>query len=376
MTQKRESNSMILNFSTQINDGLTQTSADGASLAFDKKYGIMFCSYMPGPQGRYGESRGRISLSYFPASQPTNIKFVTVEEGDDVYCNNIFGLGEGKVRVFYERNSREDCDHFTCYKDYDYLTDTLSEEKVIKLKKENGEIVPLTESEQFEYLEKNGFSDYTYKKSEQVSFGSHTIFNADDGYTYGVITSYIAEPILYRSEDNLETIEIFAICPYLAQYEMDYKFLNGKIYAIFRTDRDINSISYTVSDDMGKTWSEPVELKESIQCRPRLIVYNNSILMSYNYFNDDTKHRPEIQQGRTSVRICYGDNIDPDKNTVVADLYSKCGIVNICLIDILNDVYMAYSTSELALEYQNGNPKVRGKDAIRYVKLGDLIPEE
>ena len=39
------------------------------------------------------------------------------------------------------------------------------------------------------------------------------------------------------------------------------------------------------------------------------------------------------------------------------------------------DVYMAYSTSELALEYQNGNSKVRGKDSIRYVKLGDLIPE-
>ena len=30
----------------------------------------------------------------------------------------------------------------------------------------------------------------------------------------------------------------------------------------------------------------------------------------------------------------------------------------------------------VALEYQNGNPMVRGKDAIRYVKLGDLIPGE
>ena len=56
------------------------------------------------------------------------------------------------------------------------------------------------------------------------------------------------------------------------------------------------------------------------------------------------------------------------------DLYSKCGIVNVCLIDVLNEVYMAYSTSELALEYQNGNPMVRGKDAIRYIKLGDLTP--
>ena len=33
---------------------------------------------------------------------------------------------------------------------------------------------------------------------------------------------------------------------------------------------------------------------------------------------------------------------------------------------------MAYSTSILSLEYQNGNPLVRGKDAVRYVNLGDL----
>ena len=38
----------ILNFSTQISNGLSETGADGASLAFDSKYGIMFCAYMPG----------------------------------------------------------------------------------------------------------------------------------------------------------------------------------------------------------------------------------------------------------------------------------------------------------------------------------------
>ena len=75
-------------------------------------------------------------------------------------------------------------------------------------------------------------------------------------------------------------------------------------------------------------------------------------------------------QGRTSIKLAYGE-----EKTVVADLYRKYGMVNIAIVDILNDVYLAYSTSELALEYQNGNSKVRGKDSIRYVKLGDLIPE-
>ena len=65
-----------------------------------------------------------------------------------------------------------------------------------------------------------------------------------------------------------------------------------------------------------------------------------------------------------------GDDIS--EYGTVADLYSKYGIVNVCLADILGDVYLAYSTSVLALEYQNGNRLVRGKDAIRYLNLGDL----
>ncbi len=56
----------ILNFSVQISNGFKETSADGAGLVFDSKYGIMFCAYMPGFQGSYGESRGKICLSYFP----------------------------------------------------------------------------------------------------------------------------------------------------------------------------------------------------------------------------------------------------------------------------------------------------------------------
>lgn len=364
--------SKILENSIQISDGLTQTSADGASLAFDKKYGIMFCAYMPGPQGHYGESRGRIALTYFPASQPTNSRTVDVIVEKDVYVPNIIGLGDGKVRVLYEKNSRFDGDHHIGYKDFDFLTGTLSEEKLVKLKKEDGTIAYLTGSEQFAYLKAHGYTGQTYWPTEQIAIGGHTIFRAEDGYCYGSITSLLAQPILYRSKDDMATVEFFAIFPELAQYEFDYKFLDGKIYAIYRTDRAENSISFSISSDGGKTWLPSIDFEESIQCRPRIIVYGGDILMSYHYFNDDTQNRPKIQQGRTSLRIVYGRDAD---RRVVADLYSKCGIVNACIIDVLGDVYFAYSTSELALEYQNGNPQVRGKDAIRYIKLGDLSRE-
>ena len=366
----------LLEHSVQINDGFTQTSADGASLAFDTKYGIMFCFYMPGMQGHYGESRGKVSLTYFPASQPTNSRTIDVASGRQEYGPQIIGLGDGKVRLFYEINSQAEGDHEIRYKDFDFLTGELSEEKILMLRLNDGSLVPLTQSRQYAYLEERGYYRHKFCHTEQLFVAGSQVFRGDDGLLYGAISSYLCEVILYRSRDNLATVEFFAVCPHVAQYEFDFKYLNGKIHAIFRTDRDMDAISYATSDDDGKTWSEPVHLKDSIQCRPRIVIHNGHVLLAYNYFNGDCGNRPLVQQGRTAVRMLFGENADPNTNTVVADLYSKYGIVNICLIDILGDLYLAYSTSVLALEYHNGNPRVRGKDALRYVCLGDLTPEQ
>lgn len=376
--------SEILEKSVQINDGLTQTSGDGVNMAFDIKYGIMFCIYMPGHQGSYGESRGRIALTYFPASQPTNTRTIEVASGHTEYMPQIISLGDGKVRLFYEEDSMSDTDHVLSYKDYDYLSGVLTEAKTIMLRKDDESIVPLTQGEEFRYLEERGYNNHQYLCTEQICLGGHTIFKGDDGYHYGAISTYLSEVILYRSKDNLATVEFFAICPYVAQYEFDYKILNGKIYALFRTNRDVNSISYTISDDMGKTWTEPIEIEESIQCRPRVIIHNGRVLMSYNYFNDYTGNRPPIQQGRTAIRLRLGEAENPHDNPIVSDLVSRYGVVNVALTDVYGDVYLAYSTSELALECQNyllqsayvtDSPVGRGKDAIRYVKLGDLTIE-
>lgn len=366
----------ILDFSTQINDGMTQTSGDGINMVFDSKYGIMFCFYMPGMQGSYGESRGRVCLTYFPASQPANSKTIEIASGRAEYVPQIVSLGDGKVRMLYEINSKSAGDHEIRYRDFDFLTKELTEEKTVMLRQENGSIVPLTQSRQNFYLEERGFRNHQFRQTEQINLGGHQPFRGEDGLLYGAISTYLSEVILYRSHDDLATVEFFAVCPHVTQYEFDYKYLNGKIHAIFRTDRDVDAISYTTSDDDGKTWSEPVHLKDSIQCRPRIVIHNGHVLLAYNYFNGDCGNRPLVQQGRTSVRMLFGENGDPNTNTVVADLYSKCGIVNICLTDILGELYFAYSTSMLALEYHNGNPRVRGKDALRYVRLGDLTPEQ
>lgn len=358
-----------LEMSTQINDGFTQTSADGACLAFDSKYGIMFCAYMPGQHGRYGESRSKISLSYFPASQPTNIRFIDISEGNDEYLPNILGLGDGKVRVFYEKFSREDGDHPLCYKDFNYLNNELSEEKYVMVKKTNGEIVPYSLSAVFGYLESNGCYDHIYCKTEQI--GCCTPFRYGE-YVYGGAVSFLSETVLFRSKDDMATLEFFSVFPKQVQYEFDYRIVDDKIYAIYRTEKEVDSICYVFSSDMGKTWSEPVVIEESVSCRPRIICSDGQIIVAYNHYNSDTDNRPEVQQSRTSVRFNIVKNDTVSNENIVEELHSKYGIVNICVVDILGDLYMAYSTSELALEYQNGNSKVRGKDAVRYMKLGNL----
>ena len=360
---------LSLENAVQINDGLKQTSSDGAALAFDSKYGIMFCAYMPGFLGDYGESRGKISLSYFPASQPTNIKFLDVSFGNEEYVPNIISLGNGKVRILYEKFSRADGDHPVCYKDFDFLTQTLSEEKIVMLNKQDGSVIPLGISETFKYIEVNGYFDHRYVKTEQHIIGGCTYFRGEDGYLYGALSTEVGETVLYRSKDDHASVEFFAVYPRRVQYEFDYKILNGIIYAIYRTDRAKDAIGYSVSKDMGKTWTEPEYFKDSIQCRPRLIIHENQVLTVYNYYNSDSGNRPRVIDGRTAIRIHLGENPVNDDTTMIADLHSKYGVVNIAVCDVLGDVYLVYSTSVSALEYQNGTPYVRGKDALRYLKL-------
>lgn len=356
--------------SVQINDGLTQTSADGAVLAFDKKYGIMFCSYMPGRQGSYGESRGKISLSYFPATQPTNIRFVDIAEDDDVYCSMCIPLGNGRVRVIYEKHSKADRDHSVCYKDFDFLSQDLSEEKEIMVKRADGTLSKLCLSEVYAYLDSKGLHNYRYCPTEQ--WAACAPFVHKDGKAYAAYTTVYSEPVLYRSDDNFATVEFFAAYPKAIEYEFGFRILDGKIYAIYRTENQVGSIHCTTSDDMGETWSEAIAIEDSIPCRPGIVVHKNKILISYNHYNEDTGSRPKIQQARTSIRFKYGVNDNPSNYPIVGEVYRKYGTVNTSMIDILNDVYFAFSTSEAALENHNGNPIVRGKDAIRYVKLGDV----
>ena len=101
--------------------------------------------------------------------------------------------------------------------------------------------------------------------------------------------------------------------------------------------------------------------------------------MAYNYYNDDAKNHRIVTRTRNAVKLRIVDNDDPNKCTVAADLINKWGLVNVSVVEILGIVYIAYSTSELPVEYINYDgpgPVVNGKDSMRYVKLGYIGKKE
>ena len=136
---------------------------------------------------------------------------------------------------------------------------------------------------------------------------------------------------------------------------------------------------FTSSKDMGKTWTEPVMLEKSINCRPRMLHYNGGILMAYNYLYTEAPPSKILNNNRTAIKLCMVNPENPNESEVLAELYNRREIVNISVAEIFGDVYLAYSTSEAPLEYINyfgpNIPVIHGKDAIRYVKLGNFMED-
>ena len=356
----------ILDKSVQVNDGLTQTNASAVECHFDKKYGIVFCAYLTG-FGNYGEQKGKVGLSYFPATQPTNSRHIIISNEEGVYEPNILGLGDGKVRVFYVK-SYGDKQYY--YKDYNYISQILSEEKPVKVNIDNN-LIPLTPGWYKDYLIQKGYTDF-----ETAEYKGHgLIMTSDlksfDNCVWGTLTSYDYYPIIFKSQDNMETITPVAIYPIICDFELDLCFHNKIMHSVARCHD--GTIKYSKSPDFGKTWSKPYILENGSSCRPQITVYNNQLLIGYNIKDTNTDYRPPVSD-RTHIKLLLGNNEDPNTYKCILDLHSNYGIVYFRIIDILGDLYMAYSDSQIGLQTINTDEKEEdGKEAVRYVKLGHLI---
>ena len=70
---------------------------------------------------------------------------------------------------------------------------------------------------------------------------------------------------------------------------------------------------------------------------------------------------------------------DPNRCTLAADIFFRYGLVNASVMAVSDEIYLGFSTSLIPLQclnYGGEDPHIHGKDAIRFVRLGQLKGEE
>ncbi len=357
---------------TQINDGLTQPSADASAIVYDKVNGLVFVSYMIGLPKHYGEASGTICLSIFPPAQPTNIRHRVIDTGvgqaRGVLCTAHYQIGDGKTRMMFTTTREEFAAY---YRDYDFFTDTVSERVEVLLRTDNGD-VRLDNASYRAYLKTKGI---VCESPREPIINKVCRFN-DEFYT-AVSVDGTGSPILCRIEDNV--LVPFAVCPEEMTYEFRYIINDDGIFGAYRIppdDHGTGHAAYTVSTDMGKTWKTTV-YEDGIQSRPDIIEYYGKPLYIYNYKSDKSiENMPPMHNFRNAIKMIYDGK-------VIVDLFSKYGIVEHESISICGDLYMAFSNTMQGLSTENGKawvedgrPVEQGKEAIQWTNLGYILGDQ
>jgi len=354
---------------TQISDGLTQTAACASAVVYDKQNGLVFVSYKTGLPKRYGESTGKLCLSVFPPSQPTNIRHRVIDIGvgqsRGLLCTAHYLVGDGVTRMMFTTTRGELA---TYYRDYDFMTDTVSERTEVFLRTDEGD-VRLNNATYRAYLDKLGL----HVESEAEPIINKVCRYKDELYT-AISVDATGYPILCKIEDNI--LVPFAVCPEPMTYEFRYMINDSGIYGVYRVppdDHKTGHAAYTVSTDGGKTWNTRI-YQDGIQSRPDIMEYYRKPLMVYNYKSDKSiENFPPMHNFRNSIKMIYDGE-------VILDMFSKYGIVEHETISIRGDLYMAFSNCPQALSTENGaawiedgSPVEQGKEAIEWMKIGYLL---
>ena len=359
---------MILNerFLVQINDGLSEIAACGSAVAYDREYGIAAVLYNTGNHGHYGESTGKICLSMFAPSQPHNCRRRVVDygvgESRGCLCNAIYPLGGGIFRVAFTLTKGDIAGY---YRDYDFLTDSLTERREMFFRTSRGD-ERLTSESFRRYLGDNGF---VIRNTEPPFINKVTSF---DGRVYTAVTNEGWNyPVFCTIEEN--ALVPFAIFPELNTYEFRFYADGSGIHGVSRIppdDHGTGHCAYVRSADGGRTWEKTV-FDDGVQSRPDILSYRGKPLVIYNYKSDlPTENMPPMHNHRNAVKFVHDGK-------VILDVFSKYGIVEHETIVIAGELYSAFSNCPLALSTENGkaweeegHPVEQGKEAVQWIKVG------
>ena len=152
--------------------------------------------------------------------------------------------------------------------------------------------------------------------------------------------------------------------------------MDDGIHGVFRVppdDHGTGHAGYTFSADGGRTWQTRI-YADGIQSRPDILEYGGKPTVVYNYKSDrPVGNFPPMHNSRTAIKMVRDGR-------VILDLFSKYGIVEHETVSVCGDLYMTFSNCPQALSTENGaawieegRPVEQGKEAIEWMRLGNLL---
>ena len=359
----------INNFKKQISDGFLNA-ASAAHFSINKK-GLGVVSYLGGIGSNFGESPGRIMLSVFPITQPTQAKHYLIKEGEMAFESNSMLLSDDVVRVNYFLKGYDFVNvKQNKFRDFTISTQTLGDEQQAKISY-NGTQYDLNNESISTILSMVGIS-------ANYNWGVIDVCRPvlKDGFKYKALCSvsmpnFNPQPIVFvRSNDNFATMEYVGVlnvpCMYECQIEYDSSL--GRWHILYRTT---SGISYVNTADFS-TFSAEQVISSSITSRPWIIPYKGSFLIVTNKTTNVSGVAgsvPVNPRSRIVGQILNPANVNLSQ--VVFDISSRYGIVYPSLVNRNGELHMVFSDGSSEIEFSN-NGGNQCKDAIFYYKIGEL----
>lgn len=349
-----------------INDALRQTSASAVVSAFDTRYGLIGSIYLAS-NGTYGEQRGWVQLAVYSPSKPHDVLYKDIAVGNLSFEPNIVAIGDGVFRCYYMYSGKNNPYY---YRDYNAVTDVLSEEFIVKV--DIGGVESDFVFNTFNnYLIANGFTDMG-TSAEGIIFTSQ--IKLYDNKLWGTATLNGGwYPVVIFSEDNGITWKPHSIVPFKAHYECEIDWFNGVLHIATRNDVRNWYIRYD-----GTTFSTPEPIVGSAVSRPQVRRYNGGILIGVtthclSKYSGNFPDAMVAAWGRRGFRLYWTNT---NSTTLITqwkellNIQSKYGFVYFSFIDIYNDLYVSWSDEQLASKVLNGaSSTLEGKECVKSIKM-------
>ncbi|MBQ6597232.1 MAG: hypothetical protein IJH79_06730 [Lentisphaeria bacterium] len=320
------------------------TSSSAPISCFDPVRKMIFTPYHAAYR-EFGEQASVFALAAIPVPGVDRASSSVLLESDVTFQGKSYNwpidafsiLYNGSPRIFFLAGA----DNYYCF---DWSPEKSAIEggirQVLCKTDENSQQQPLTTEAVEAYLKANNCD--CDRCSLRGASKEHIICTAKPSWNgsgfYGMITSSLSYPILFRCRDGM-TFEFCGVIPALAKYECQTAVLNGKIYALLR---GASGDEFWEADE-GEWQFRPCGRLGMSETRPQLMRYDDSLLLAYSR-SGVLPNR--IRDGRNNITILAGNSEKLSEYETVFQAVDEMGIVYYDIVNCNGDLYMIWSNSE------------------------------